>query len=316
MKSHWLFPVITASAFTLFHGSVLAESFPFVYETTNELFGSGDLDGDGRPDLVIVDKESGKFRLGYQLTAGTLSWVDNRPSGMKGIASLGIGRILAKDHDALAFTAPDANQITLVDASSPTAPGKPLNIPFTAALGPNTIVPVDIGTFAKNGLLDFYVASIYNSPDANLGTLLRNDGAEFPKITEVTLPGAAGHGNRLSLKTGQPELLCELITEDKGDSLHMENLTTGKPVSVAMVTGLSAGSEYTVGNFRGGPLREFLFYKPGQNNLQVRPVEEPAAGQLQFGKGDTLDLGQPIRRVVTLNQSAGQKLLVIFGDGQ
>lgn len=316
MKPHSLCAVLAASVLNVSQSSVLGENSPFVYETPNEFFGSGDFDGDGRTDVVIVDKISGKFRLGYQLTAGMLSWVDNRPSGMKGIAGLGLGRLLAKERDALAFTAPDANQITLVDASSPTAPGKPVDIPFSAALGPNTVVPADIGSFGKTGLLDLYVASIYNSPDANLSTLLRNDGAEFPKIAEVTLPGPAGHGNRLSLKAGQPELVCELISEDKGDSLHLENLSSGKPVPVATISGLPVGSDYAFGSFRRSPLREFLVYKPGQKSLQVRPVEESTPGQFQFGKGDSFDLGEPIRRVVTLNQSSGQRLFIIFGEGQ
>jgi formylglycine-generating enzyme required for sulfatase activity len=46
-----------------------------------------------------------------------------------------------------------------------------------------------------------------------------------------------------------------------------------------------------------------------------RPVEE-SAGKLQIGQGASFDLGQPIRRVVTLAQSAGQKLFVIFGEGE
>src|ERR1043165_5362984 len=133
MKIHSLFTVIAVSVLGSFQGSILAESISFVYETPTEFFGNGDFDGDGRADVVIVDKISGKFRLGYQSSAGIFSWVDNRPSGMKGIAGLGLGHVLAKDHDALAFTAPDENQITLVDASSPTAPARPVNIPSPAA---------------------------------------------------------------------------------------------------------------------------------------------------------------------------------------
>src|SRR5207253_2040335 len=56
-------------------------------------------------------------------------------------------------------------------------------------------------------------------------------------------------------------------------------------------------------------------YKPGEPKLLLRPVEE-SGGQLQFGKGDTFDLGSPVKRVVTLNQAGGQKLLVIFGGGE
>src|SRR5205085_2112051 len=100
----------------------------------------------------------------------------------------------------------------------------------------------------------------------------------------------------------------------KADSLHLEDLSSGKPVPVASISDLPTGSDYAVGNFRSSPLREFLLYKPGQKNLLVRPVEEASPGQMSFGKGDTFDLGQPVRHVVTLNQPAGQKLFVIFGE--
>src|SRR5690349_22618366 len=85
----------------------------FEYESPYEFFGTGDLDGDGRADVVIVDKESGKYRVGYQSAAGALSWVDCRPSGVKGVGGFGLGSVRAKNQDGLAFTAPDANEITL-----------------------------------------------------------------------------------------------------------------------------------------------------------------------------------------------------------
>ena len=318
MNSRFLVATAAASLTAIVPNLTAAESkLPaFIYESPHEFFGSGDFDGDGRADLVFVDKESGKYRLGYQKTAGVFTWVDCRPSGSKGLTGFSIGRLLARNLDAMAFAAPDANQITLVEGASLTAPGKPVTVPFTAALGPSTVVAVDIGGTAAAGLLDLYVASIYNSPDPNLATLLRNDGSQFPKLGEAVLPGTAARGNRLSLKEGQPELLCVLFNGENGDSFRAENLSGGKPVEVAAISGLPAGSDYAVGNFRGSPLREFLFYKPGQNSVTVRPVEESTPGQLQFGKGDTFDLGQPVRRVITLQQSAGQRLLVLFGEGQ
>jgi len=286
-----------------------------VYETPHEFFGSGDFDRDGRTDLVIVDKETGKYRLGYQLTSGVFSWVDCRMGGIKGVAGFSIGHLLAPNQEALAFTSPDANQITLVDVSSATAPGKPVPVPFTAALGPNTVVAVDIGGAGKTGRADLYVGSIYNSPDPNQTALLRNDGAEFPKLAEAPLAGPALRGNRLSLKAGGPELLCLLVHEDKADTLRIEDLSSGKPVAVATAADLPAGSDYAVGNFRGLPSREFIVYKPGDRNLMLRPVEEPAPGQLQFGAGQTFDLGQPVRRVIALDGNGGKQLFVIFGEG-
>src|SRR5438093_3043586 len=125
--------------------STQARAASFIYETTNEFFGTGDFDGDGKSDLVIVDKETGKYRLGYQLNAGAITWVDCRPSGMKDITGFSIGKLIATNRDALVFTSPDANQISIMDVGSSTAPSRPLLVPFTAALGPSTLVALDIG---------------------------------------------------------------------------------------------------------------------------------------------------------------------------
>jgi formylglycine-generating enzyme required for sulfatase activity len=287
-----------------------------IYESPREFFASGDFDRDGRMDLVIVDKESGKYRLGYQLTPGGFSWEDCRMSGMKGLAGFGIGHLLAADKDALTFTSPDEGQITIVDVSNPTAPSRPLPVPFTVALGPNTVVPVDIGGDGKTSLQDLYVGSILNSPDPSQAAFLRNDGKEFPKLGEAVLAGPALRGNRLALKTGGPELLCVMVDGEKADTLQLEDLSSGKPVAVVTAADLPAGSDYAVGNFRGSPLREFLVYRPGEKNLSVRPVEEAAAGQFKLGTAQNYDLGAPVRRVVTLDPDGAPKLFVIFGEGE
>jgi formylglycine-generating enzyme required for sulfatase activity len=318
MKCYSLLVWVGVWLFAVFPKAVLAETNSpcFIYETPAEFFGRGDFNGDGRADIVVVDKQSGKYRLGYQAADGSFSWVDCRASGVKGVTGCAIGKLVVTNRDALAFASADGNQITLVEASDPGAPGKPSVVPFTAGLGPNTVMAVESGGAGKTSLADLYVASVYNSPDANLAAWLRNNGADFPKLAEAALPGPARRANRLSLKTGQPELLCCLVTGDKGDTFRAETLEGGKPVSVVTVTGLPAGSDYAVGNFRGSPLREFLFYKPGQNSLTLRPVEEAAGGQLQMGAGAAFDLGQPVRRVITLEQPAGVRLLVIFGEGE
>lgn len=83
MKYH---SFLTATAASFLAGAAMPvfaqQSAPaLIYETPYEFFASGDFDRDGRADVVIVDKESGKYRLGYQLTPGLFSWVDCRPSG-------------------------------------------------------------------------------------------------------------------------------------------------------------------------------------------------------------------------------------------
>ncbi|HWX23231.1 MAG TPA: SUMF1/EgtB/PvdO family nonheme iron enzyme [Candidatus Binatia bacterium] len=318
MKLYSLCALATGSLLALVPDLSRAAMAPesFIYETPREFFGSGDFDGDGRLDLVIVDKESGKYRIGYGSGGGMFSWVDCRPSGLKGISGVSIGKLFATNLDGLAFASPDATELTLVEAASTTATGKPLVVPFTAAMGPNTLVAAAAGGPGGTRLADLYIASIYNSPDANLATLLRNNGTDFPKLSEAALSAPEVKANRLALKTGQPELVCSVLHDDKGDIFRAEDLSSGKPVTIATASGLPAGVDYAAGNFGGSPLLEFVFYKPGENKLVVRPVEEAAPGQFRFGKGDTFDLGQPVRRVITIHHATGEKLLVIFGQGE
>src|SRR5215472_1627028 len=184
MKSKFFLGAISLVLFASVDRIQAAELPPgFIYETAQEFFGSGDFDGDGRMDVVIVDKESGKYRLGYQLTEGALTWEDNRPSGLKAVSGFSIGKLLVANRDALVFTSPDANQLSLADVSSPTAPARPTLLPFDAALGPSTVVTVAGGGGAA-ALEDLFVSSIYNSPDPNQANLLRNAGGQFTKASE------------------------------------------------------------------------------------------------------------------------------------
>src|SRR5215510_11736185 len=106
MKSYFFLAVTAAAISSLPLNIALAQEHPlsFIYETPTEFFGTGDFDGDGRIDLVIVDKESGKYRLGYQLTSGVFTWEDCRISGLKPVTGFSLGNLLTPKLEALAFT--------------------------------------------------------------------------------------------------------------------------------------------------------------------------------------------------------------------
>ena len=289
-------------------------STSFVFETPEEFFSSGDFDGDGRPDLVIVDKATGKFRVGYGSPTGTVSWVDCRITGVKPVTGFNVGKFLSAKNDALAFTTPEANKLTLVDVSDQSTPAKPVNIEFSAGLGTTTIVGIP-GPGAGNGLLDLYVGSTLNSPDPNMATLLRNDGSEFAKLAEATLPGAPARANRVGFKAGGRNLLTLLIRGEKNDTFQIEDWSSGKQAVVATVGDLPAGSEYLVGDFRANQPKDLLFYKPGESKLTVRPVAS-AGDKLQLGSAAVHDLGQPISSIVTLAAEQPERLFVVFGKGE
>jgi formylglycine-generating enzyme required for sulfatase activity len=291
-----------------------AQASPFVSESEKELVSTGDFDGDGREDVVIVDKETGKYRLGYQQANGLFNWVNFRPSGMKYVSSLSPGKLLAADRDALAFASADGNLVNVWDAKSPTSAGMAVPVPF-GALGPNGVVAVDIGGPGNTPLQDLLVTSMYNSdPTPNRLALMRATGTRFTSLAEIALPGTVTHPNRVTLNGGT-ELVAGIVSGDAGDTFRVEDLSSGRPVAVASADGIPNGSDYVFGIFRGQALRDFVFYKSGGSSILCRPVEEPSSGKFQLGAGNSFDVGKPIRQAFAVAQGKAAKLLFIFGEG-
>jgi formylglycine-generating enzyme required for sulfatase activity len=300
---------ITFSAFTLltillFSSPAIAQGAPasqqMVYETGTEFFGSADFNKDGRLDLVIVDKESGKYRLGYLGANGVFDWVDCRPSGIKGITGFNIGQVLTRDVPGLVFTSPDANQISMVEAMSPSYPPKPVLVDFTEALGPNSVLSMD-----PDNLL---VGSIYNSPDENLVTHLRNEGGAWTKVSETVAPGPAVRANRLALRDGGQEFACGLIRGDQGSIFVAERGET----RALELADLPRNVEYAAGKLLGKESLDFAFYQPGESKVAIRAISPAAGGVFNFGKETVVDLGQPVKYLAIVSGN----IFAAFGEGE
>ncbi len=316
MKPDFFLAAVAVSSLSFGLIPAFSQSHTVVYETPREFQAQADFDGDGRADWVIVDKQSGKIRLGYQRQEGTLTWVDNRPSGLKGVTGFTVGNLLSNGLPALAFVSPDADHITIVDVSSSAAPGRPINAPFAAGLGPNAVVAIDIGGKGNTPVADLFVGSIYNSPDPIQLTLVRN-AAGFEAIGDnVNLPAGISKLNHLLLEQGKPQAVVMVVAGEKGDTLRLDTVASGEDAALLNATGLPAGADYAVGNFGSSPLPEFVIYKSGTSSVQARPVEKGSEGKYQIGTGNSFDLGEPIRQVMALSQGNSLKLFVIFGEGQ
>src|SRR5690606_32461970 len=95
--------------------------------------------------------------------------------------------------------------------------------------------------------------------------------------------------NRIALKRGGGVSFVQVVTDDNGQSqLLVQNLSSGKPETVLTVSDVPADSDYVVGHFRGSPLVEFVFYKPGEAGLTVWPVEE-AGGKFRVAAAKKLE---------------------------
>jgi formylglycine-generating enzyme required for sulfatase activity len=125
--------------------------------------------------------------------------------------------------------------------------------------------------------------------------------------------GEEAHANRLALKTGGPEYVAVVSSSDTGNALLVKNLVSGKPEEVLKIADVPAGADYVTGNFRGTPVKDFIFYTSGESNLVVRAVDE-AGGKFTTAVAKTVTLPRPIMHLTSLPGGKKTRLLAVFGD--
>lgn len=292
-----------------------AAEHPWVYETPVEFLASGDFDGDGRTDLVIVDKSSGKCRFAYQLEPGRYTWAeDNRPSGVRGVTGVTVGRLTHTNHDALAITSADANLLAILESPSPQMGTQPRELVLDV-MGPSAVLAMDVGGPDNTPLADLLVVSIYNSPDPNLLSIVRNTGTEWKPLTPITLEQPASRPNRIALGPDLPEVAIGMVG-DPPNELVLGRFDSGQPEQLGNLPGLPARSGYLLARLHDRPLPDLLLFQPGQPGLSLRPITHADRHAVQFGPETRLEWARPVDQVFALPGPAPQRLLILSDAGQ
>lgn len=290
----------------------------FVSENQYEFYTAGDFDNDGRPDVVLVDKATGAYRIGYQTAAGTHNWVPSRASGVENVTGLAIGTLLNSASAAMAFTSPEANRVNLLQAADQAVAGLPIPIPIPA-VGPVLVTALDIGGANNTSNDDLFVGSIWNgeSSVANRATLVRDtNGPNYTILANVPLAGWPARGNRIVLRHGFHDFLGLMLRGDTQDTFQTYDLATGVCVRASAVANLPSGCDYVFANFSSSALSQYLFYQPGDTNLMSWQVDEPDTDTFAFRFQTTFLLSQPVRQVFVVPGAGQPNLLLVAADGQ
>jgi len=279
---------------------------PFALETEIELSSSGDFNGDGLRDFVIVDRETGSFRVLTQAADGSFATGESRPTGVAHPTAIGVGKILRPGPDTLAVTAPDWNGVNLLLNNDP-----PYAAPQTG-LGPSALAVLDVPAPGfPPAYDDMMVASNSNTPpDANGLALIRVDHIQLSPEPLTVVDTLLSHGRRVFLKSGVGPFGGFIAGNTEFRAIG------GDLSTVATAAGLATDSDYQFGFFGGSNLADFLFYTPGATTIEARQVAEPTPEIFEFSSGTTYDLGAPIHLVGTVQFPGGTWLLVIFGAGE
>jgi hypothetical protein len=303
MNLHLAF-IVTASLIQ----PLLAASF--TYESSSELSAAFDADGDGHPDLIVVDKTTGVRQLALQQSDGSFLWSDPASTGLESVSSLTAGAFRGPGlADGFAVAGPMANRA----AQFPDAFGSALTAP-AFGIGPNLVVALDL---TGDGLDDLVLATEWDNPPdaahlAGIQTGAAGLSVLYPPVSE---PGPLGQGNRVRLTSDGPWVLAAMQSPPTGPTLVTRFAQSSSGFSDGpALGGLANNTMWAWGEFGAGTNSQFLFYIPGKSVLQVQQVAS-ASAQLSWTPVGLFDLGQAISQVTVLSNPGGDLLLVTFGDG-
>ena len=292
---------------------------PFVYENAAELQSTGDFDGNGLSDLVIVDKATGSYRIAYQLSPGVYSWVPARASGIANATGLGIGKLDSLTFDSLAIAGPDANRINLLDANNAAAASEPANV-FIPSLGPNLVGVIDIGGAGNTANDDLYVASIYNGVLPYRETLVRNNGTTNRTIlADNPLSDLRERANSIVINTNSYPRLALFDRNALPGMDGFECLNTASGASVLDISYLiynsPEASDYVTAQFVStNPLTQIIFYTTNSYFIYEYQTKEPVPGTYGLAYAETFSLTNAIDRIFTLPGTNGTRLLILYSN--
>jgi hypothetical protein len=293
-----------------FHPCSAAPSF--VYETPNEFLTSGDFNGDGVPDVLVLDKITGNARVGYGNTNGILTWSAPLVTGVGEATGCAVGPFLQTNRDAVAVTAPTFNSVNLVDLSATNSAGTPM-IVTPLGVGPHTLVPLanPLGGIppAYNDLL---TASSDNGDSAELLDLMGINAGMGAETGQYGESGPFDRGNALQL-TVTPATFAAGLVRGSNDTLDVWQFTNAPSVMLSY-SNLPSGSDYTFGNFNGETLPRFLFYLPGGSNVTVVSLQR-SSGHFIFGTVVLVSLSEAVQGVFYQSLETGGSALILFSNG-
>jgi hypothetical protein len=304
---------LLCSSFVLLHTSFL-QAAAFVHETQVEFSASGDFNGDAFPDVLIVDKATGLYRLGYGAGTGAVSFSQSRPTGVSNVTGIAVGRLNGVTADSFAVTSVDQNRTQIL---SPTSPG--VTVPstaFTTGLGPQLLAAVDLPLgAAPTAEDDLVVLASRDLTDTYQLRQIRSNAGTWPLLRTDDVANIAGrNGNPIVPAIGASSIFVHMrIATALVDGFQAYAVTGTSTTAMLSLAALPKGSQYISGIFDGTDA-DVMFWVPGSPNVNVRRISAGGPGWT-FSSNLNSNLGFNIAQLAPVNTPAGRRVLVRYDNG-
>jgi hypothetical protein len=303
----WLAGFIVALA--LLDGTGRPLLAAFVYETPTEFLTSGDFNGDGAIDALVIDKATGNARVGYMGGGSQINWAGPLPTGAENLSGAAAGRFLNATRDGLAVTAPSLNRVHLVDLFSPGS--NPTNL-FPAGLGPHALAALRAPFGAASTYHALLVASSANNSNGERGDLLTLNAGAATFAAELAPSAPFERLNAIEPNPATPTMAVGLL-RGSTDALQYWRFSPATGIALTR-SNLPTGSEYVFGRFLGEALPRFVFYRPGESQLTMQALQDTPQGWA-LAPSQTFALPSPLQRVYYADLSGAGLLILHFTDG-
>ncbi|MBE0540181.1 MAG: hypothetical protein IH623_02240 [Verrucomicrobia bacterium] len=281
-----------------------------------EITGYADLDGDGRADAVIIDRETGTVRVGFQLdNSGALEWTPGRAAGIYNVSGVTGGRLLVTTRDTLALTSPEAGRVKLVGILNPTAQPQLSDWIPPGMVGPLSLAAGQI--VGTTSLEDLLLTSTWNGSPENRVRLFINAGSSafssHTLLSEIS-SRVFDRGARVMLTTGATHQVAYLENLNSGTvNLRVVALNeAGSPIRLS-VTALTTNTHFVLNPFADA-LAQLVTWTPNATNYQVRQITFDGAN---YGTGTATNITAPfpLGRVASIGAGNVARLLLVAADG-
>lgn len=287
----------------------------FVHETDQELTAAADFNGDGNTDLLILDKQSGTYRVGYGTATGTYTFAESRPTGAAGITGVAVGKLNGLTNEAFAVTSPDQNRVQII---MPSTLGyvEPVSVP-QSGLGPTLLTALNLPAGpSPTAEDDLAVLASRDLTDTVQIRQIRSNGGSWSLLRTDNAPDALClHGNPMVPVTGAPQFFA--FMRDDGfasDSFHAWQLTGTTGGQELVTFNVRNNSNFISGLF-DGPDADVMFWTPWDHRIRVRRVQAVGPGW-DFVSDDTFNMPEPLAQAVPVQTPGGLKVLMrsVYGN--
>ena len=290
--------------------TVAATAGTFVQQTPAEFAASGDFNGDSIPDVLVLDKITGLYRVAYGTGTGGLIFSDSRPSGVPAPTGMAVGKVHGTLVESFAVTAPDQNRLQIL---SPTTTGVILPVSvFSAGHGPQVLAALDLPAGATPTSEDDFVLVASRDPvDVSQLRQIRSNAGTWPLLTTQNIPDSpARNGNPIIPSAGAAALFAFMRDTGSSDAFQAYQVDGGSAVAVLGMPALPKGTEFICDVF-DGPEADLMLWQPGSSSVRVRHII-PSGPNWIFSGDLTFNLGFDIAQLAAVDTPGGKRVIVRF----